>query len=543
MEVSQPQLDESGTENLLYETCIDVIEKRTGVDSLQNAYQNAQEELKETRTDFDLTVSEQSKKIQLATRNLVAQINNAFDEYKSILDKIGLYFHSFDQKSLEESSQKLPEISDKLEKLFFEYRDLALTSMGPSKIASLNLVVDTMNRINKGEDLFEKLAFHVESESLVLEDIMEEMEQGEETEELLARKEASLKFLEAMDTIAEFLETDDESLFDRAEKELNQAVEMYNSLPGVIDHQDLAKSPTRSPLANIVINSAKGLKDGSVTPEFFGEALQRLWDELDMMKFRFNTLSGTQEESSMVQEESEILEEIIIAYEEVLNEYFDALETWNLENFDELEEKLKNIVLELYESMKAFERISESEGKIPCVHCGNYNPAGSRFCEKCNFKLPEIAQEKSSRLDMKEGGQVNIAGEEAPVMTQNVKELFESAQMAAEGKMDFDEFVGVIEWMESLLQQAYKAAGPIPPTKLEKLKGDEKDKIQKVDSLLKEASDVYQKGLEEFEVGLSFFRQFAEGGSHDSIQAGSRMIMQGMGKLQKVQKVTEAFVK
>jgi hypothetical protein len=51
-----------------------------------------------------------------------------------------------------------------------------------------------------------------------------------------------------------------------------------------------------------------------------------------------------------------------------------------------------------------------------------------------------------------------------------------------------------------------------------------------------ELADMYVQGLEDFEVGLSFLRQFFVDGSPQAIQAGKQLIWQGMGKLQKISK-------
>lgn len=530
-------------ENFLYEACLDVIEGSAGVDELQNAHGIAVSELKETRKDFNFTLSGQSRKVQHACKKLVAQINETFDEYEHLLETSGSYFQTFDKSILENSLEKILSVSEKLDRQFYDFRDTALAAMGPTGLPGLNLVIHITGKIRNNEEMRDDPLFHISRESELMESLLAEMEQAEQTEELAARKEAAMHFLDAMDALVDHLESGDRALLDVAIQELNTAAEMFNSLPGVVNPEELAKSPTQSPLANIIINSVPGLISGEISQDFFGDILQRLWDELDLLRFRYNAISRAPAESSRVEEESEILEDVITAFEEVLNEFFDAMDNWKPDRFASLTEKLKTIVDELYQSMKSFQNIAETEGKTPCVKCGHFNSPGIRFCEKCNFKLPVIAGEKQRRLDMKEGEAAGTGEQTGPVMTENVRKLFESAEMAAEGKIPPEEFSEVVNWMENLLSQAYKAAGPVPPIEVEKLQGKEKETAGSIDKLLKEASDIYQRGLEDFEVGLSFFRQFADGGSSESIRTGKQMIMQGMDKLQKVQKATEVFTK
>ncbi len=528
-------------ENFLYEACLEVIEGTAGVDELQNAHEIAASELKETRSDFNFTLSGQNRKVQHACRKIVAQINETFDEYEHLIETSGSYFHTFDKSILENSLEKILNLSEKLDRHFFEFRDTALAAMGPTELPGLNLIINIADRIRNNETMKDDPLFHIQRESEIMESLLADMEQTGQNEEIGARKEATMHFLDAMDALTEYLESGEAAALDIALQELSIAAEMFNSLPGVVNRDELAKSPTQSPLANMIINSVPGLISGEINHDFFGNILQRLWDELDLLRFRYNAISRTPPESSRVEEESEILEDIITAFEEVLNDFFDTLENWKPNRFPELTEKLEAIVDELHQSMKSFQNISETEGKTPCVKCGHYNSPGIRFCEKCNFKLPVIAGEKQRRLDMKEGEAAGSNEQSGPVMTENVMKLFESADMAVEGKIPPEEFSDVVSWMETLLSQAYKAAGPVPPIDLEKLNGKEKDNAGNIDKLLKEASDIYQRGLEDFEVGLSFFRQFADGGSGESIRTGKQMIMQGMDKLQKVQKVTEIF--
>ena len=530
-------------ENLLYETCLEVLEGTAGVDELQSVHGNAVSELQETRAGFNFTLSGQNRKVQHACRKIVAQINESFDEYEKLLETSGSYFHTFDKNIIENTLERILTISEKLDRQFFEFRDTALAAMGPTGFPGINLIFYLAGKLRNDEEIEDDPLFHIERESEVMESILAEMEQAEQSEEIVARKEAAMHFLEALDALTEYLESGEREILDIALQELNTSAVMFNNLPGSVNQEELAKSPTESPLANIIINSVPGLIDGSINQDFFSDVLQRLWDELDLLRFRYNAISRTPAESSRVEEESEILEDIITAFEEVLNDFFDAMENWNPERFPALTEKLEAIVDELHQSMKSFQNIAETEGKTPCVKCGHYNSPGIRFCEKCNFKLPVIAGEKKRRLDMKEGEPAGSTEQTGPVMTENVRKLFESAQMTVEGKISPEEFSQVVNWMENLLAQAYKAAGPVPPVEIEKLQGKEKETAGNMDKLLKEASDIYQRGLEDFEVGLSFFRQFADGGSDESIRTGKQMIMQGMDKLQKVQKATEVFTK
>jgi len=535
-------LEENEEESLLVKTCRDVIKDAAGVDEMQRVYDKTVSQLKETRIDFDITLSGQSRKIQKTCSQLASAINHTFDEYKRILDEMGSYFHSFDKEILAETLEKALDVSDRLDQYFLEFREMGLIALGPTQIPGLNLLLNTVNKIRNGEALDDTLAEHAEREETAIEKILEELEK-DPNEELESQAEAYLTLLDSIELLANYLESGNSDILEDAYAGLQEAARMFNSLSGVIDEEKMAQSPTSSPMANVIINSVPGLKDGSIPPEFFGDAVQRLWDELEMLRFRYNAIQRSPAESSMVEEESEILGDILIAFDDILTEYFDALDNWNLGSIDETTERLKLVIEELHTSMKTFQQISETEGKTPCVKCGFYNLPGLRFCKKCNFKLPVIAGEQKGGLDVREGSPAKLSRKEVPRMTENINRLFEAAKNASVGQISMEEFEEVIAWMESLLSQAYQAVGPIPPANLEKVKGKDREKIRKFDELIREAADVYAQGLEDFEVGLSFFRQFVNDGSTESVQTGMQMIWQALGKLQDVQRATGGLAK
>jgi hypothetical protein len=529
-------------ENILVSICRDVAGNMSGVDELQEVLEAAKTDLGEIRAGFDITLSGQSQKVQRACREIVTEINRTFDEYEGILKEINSYFHSFDSSSLLVSANRAAEISETLDRLLFEFRQIGLIALGPSGIPGLNLLISTTQRMLNGDLIYEKLLEQAEREGIYAAQMLQEPEIIAGTPESRARMQAWQAMVDVSEYLCSIAETQDISGLANAAAMLNETVAIFAAIPGNIDPETLSKSPTSSPVANIVINSFLGLKNGTVTPGFANDALGRLWNEMETIKFRFNAITRNPPDSSLVEEESEIVEDVIVAMEEALNEYNTCLETDDYKDVDEINEKLGAMIEQLEESMGIFREIADKESKTPCPRCGHFNIPANRFCEKCSFKMPAFAAEQAAGLDVSDSGQARAGEKQGPVMTENVNRLFEAASSVIEGKITIEEFENEVIRMEELLGVAYHAAGPVPHTKVDKFKQAEKERIAKYDRILQEASDVYVQGLEDFEVGLSFFRQYIAEGSSESIGAGMQLIWQGLGKLQEVHRVTEPFV-
>lgn len=523
--------------------CRDVAENRAGVDELQEILETARKNLGDIRAGFDMMLSGQSQKVQKACRDIVPEINRAFDEYERVMKDVGSYFHSFDKGSLKASASRVSEASANLDRLLFEFRQAGLIALGPSGVPGLNLLLNTVQRIQNGEQLQEKLMEQAEREGIYSQQVVQELKAAGRNPENMAKAEAWQTVSDAADLLVAYVQSGDYKSFEDAQILLNDAVIRFEELPGAVDQEALSKSPTASPVANIVINAFLGLRDGVIPPEFAAEALGRLWNDMETIKFRFNAITRNPADSSLVEEEAEIVADVIAAMEEALNEYDACLDNGSYEPLDEINEKLTAMIEQLEESMGIFQELADKENKTPCPKCGHYNYTINKFCEKCSFKLPAFSGEQAAGLDVSDSGQARAGEKQGPVMTENVQRLFECANSVIAGKVSLDEFDREVSMMEELLAAAYNSAGPLPHTNTEKYKQADKDKIAKFDSVLKEASDVYVHGLEDFEVGLSFFRQYIEGGSSESISTGMQLIWQGLGKLQDVYKATEPFVR
>jgi len=526
-------------ENLLIEACRGLIDNRIKLEDFNRIYDRAKTDLKDLRKDFDGTLSPQPDNVKRTCQVIIRDINRAFDEYERELNEIKSYFHTFDKNILENAISRIGELSNMLDQYLFEFRENALIALGPSRIPNLNLFFHTVYNIQQGMESTDKLAYYVEREGPIVEQLLDELDSREQTQEIVAQKTAYIHFLETIDILAEYLESEDAELLESAGKLLNQTVEMFKSAGDSFDLDKLSKYPTQSPSANIIINLSSGLLDGRTPPELFAENLDRLWEELELTRYRFDTIRRNPGDSRLVEEEAEIVGETLVAFEEVLTEYFEALENWNLQYIEETNEKLKSVIMQIHQSMEIFDGISKKEGKVICVKCGYFNPPGLRYCEKCNFKLPKIVSAESDFLNMKEGADVSSGGKTMPMMTENINRLFEAGTKVAGGEISIEEFEDVVIWMESKLEQAFQKAGPLPYTNPANLSPGEREKVKKMDEALKEAAEVYIQGLEDFEVGISFFRQYINTGNRQSIETGKQMIWQSAVKLQEVQKATE----
>lgn len=528
--------------SLLLQTIEDVMTGKADASSLSELIEKTRENLKDTRLDFDMVVSGQPSGIKDACKDSIAAVNRCFEEYTEALDETASYLSKFDKSILERVYDKIVRVSEELDRAFFEFRQEGLIALGPTRVPGINLLIHTSNRILDGEQLLDELREQVMKEGGVVEETFEELQQTWTGTEGEAYRKAYEAYLDTLDRLLEYFETQDKETLEKIVDSLVDVGQLFEEASGVGLQEELSREPTGSPLANIVINSAFGVREGTVDREFFARHLHLLWEELQGMKFKYNALLRTPPDSSVIEEESVIVGEILQMFEEALILYFDFLDTSRFDLIDEAAKKLEISIEEMQQSVENLQALSKREGKIPCVKCGHYNPSKNRVCEQCSAVLPAIANQATSTVDFVEGQRQTADGlQQQTVMTENVQKLFDAANSYARGEITAGEFESILSWMENLLQKSYQSAGPLPQVDVSK-KADRKRQKQ-FKQILGESADLYIQGLEDFEVGLSFLRQFLTDVSAQSMQAGMQMIWQGMGKLQEVQKVLEPLVK
>ncbi len=518
-------------EIMLIRAIDEVLQKSKDVGYLLDVLTDTKNELSNMRYEFDGILSEQPSSVKEACSETVGVVNRAFDDYFALLERLENIAGSFDEEALMEIKDEIFSVVERLDLAFFNFRQKALESMGPTLVPGINLIINTSKRILEGEDLASLLEEQVIREIQASEDFISEAE-----DEALDVVPFYEEYVKVLVDFKEYFDSKDVEKLKKLMERLEETGTLYKELTGIALYEKNSKSPTSSPSVNMVINCAIGVKKGELEAVIFEKHLRALWGELERMKFKFETMTRSPIKSPLLEEEAEITKDTISALEDVLLQYFEMLDSNNFDKAEELGDKLAAITKQLEKSMKNFEEMSAREGKILCIRCGHYNPPNRRVCEKCNASLLHFKEVEVSDIDFVEGD--TSVSRFKPAMTTNIEKLLETAQQYVEGVVSFEEFESVISWMEGLLESSYQYAGPVPD-----LKDKDKERAEQFKRMLEETADLYLQALEDFEVGLSFMRQVLQDRSIATLKSASHMIWQAVGKLQQVQKVTEPLVK
>lgn len=520
-------------ENILLRTIEDVLGNKAGASELSAVLETARQNLKDTRQEFDMTVSGQPPHIQGACKSIIFSINQFFEEYEKLFNELNSYVHTFDKSTLESIPERIDKVSLSLDKAFFDFRQKGLIAMGPTKVPGINLLIHTCGRILSGEKLEALLKEQAQREAGAIEETIAEMAAQPQGADFKAMREAFEMYQGNVSAILESADNPDLEKLKQMVRDLIRTGLTFDEAARIKEFKGEMEGPTRSPMVNRLIVASDALRDGSTDMDTFLGITQELWDQLESLKFKYNAILRNPPSSSVVEEEASFLGDTIQNFEETLNLIYDFTDTENYELLDEGLERLKALIAELEQSITIFRDISEREGKTPCVRCGHYNEPGARICEKCRFVLPIFSEKDHVGLDFVDGAGLPKAPEQESdhevVMTENVQKLFDAADGVTSGTVGRDEFEQALAWMERLLAEAYHSAVPVEAA-LSKTSDENARKT------MGELADLYVQGLEDFEVGLSFLRQFFADASPQAIQAGKQMIWQGMAKLQKISK-------
>jgi len=525
----------------------EVIKDEVGASELQRAVEESQRRLRETERSFDETYSAQPQNVHDACAEIAETIYGLFGEYETALSNLSEYAHTFDKEILTISEEILPEITSKLNEAFFNFRQTALTAMGPTLIPGANLLISTAKKILAGQDLGELLDKQISLEGYAAEGILEEFGDNPEDAHLADFFEHYLDWIDVLSSINESGSVKNLESWIKGMIDLAHAYGL--TLTETAEYEAGDRILAESPLAGAVITGARKLAEGKISTEEFLEHLKALRTQLDTLKFNYKMITGKPPASSRLEEEASLVGDTLQAFEEALDQYSYFIESRNRGVLEKAEETLIGVLEEFKESLEVFKELAEQEGKVPCIKCGHYNDPKSKICEKCSAMLPSANEDMGLGLNL-----VNKDIQQEPtfmqdtVMTDKVQELFTLAMQVSENKTppedlikkinSFDESIGHANRLVETLRQQ-KAKIEIPMTKEDEEEAEvDLSGLSESDRLFLEVSNTFEAGVKEFKEGLDLLREFAEAGSVEAMQNGISSIWQGMGKLQLVQRVS-----
>ncbi|MCR5661981.1 MAG: zinc ribbon domain-containing protein [bacterium] len=240
------------------------------------------------------------------------------------------------------------------------------------------------------------------------------------------------------------------------------------------------EGPTKMKHANFVLTMAEKWKNGQLDKDVFARGLEVFRKSTDSTWREVESLASIPNQCSGLNEQMEVTRE---AY----SRHFVAIDLFMrcIEGEEELYDEARSILIEaankLAECKEAFDKMGERANKIPCIRCGTLNEPSNRSCANCGAHLfiPSGMNNETSTISFQEdGGSIQAAGE--LVITQNLLKIFETVNAAAEGRLTPEEYLGVMNWFQDLVEENLIKMPPEPPLDDSTLNEEEKAQLQRI---------------------------------------------------------------
>lgn len=526
----------------MVETAHKVADGKARTENLIQRVEERERQYQDMRHSFNVTVSRESDEVKQFCRDTIHGVDRCFEEYFRNLDDIKTHARHFDREKLVEAADSLEENYNNLYMAFLAFRNDAMIARGPTSHGGMNTIINSVKRIQLGEEIQEQLKSEVEMEFFLAEQALQALEVVEANFFNQRLQRFYEEYLEILKDFEGYFEENDgemlQELLDRLEAEGNE----YRTVDVYYQSRVLSSEPTRLPMVNLALNCAKGYVKEECPVELFEYYLSELEQLYGSVRYRYEHILKTAQPGNEFQ--AELVERIDMALEEMadcMEGLYEVLETGDEEVLEKIRESIEKSAEIIAEAVDNFKRMTEEGSKIKCFRCGFENSPGRISCSNCNALLPVVEQKEAeqSLVDTVVGSSVVSKVKSGPVMTQYVHELFETASGFLEGEATPEEYSMLLSEMESRYQKAGSALKEPPKITPEMEKEMGREKAEKALDTLKKAAAAYQKGLNDFAEGLALMRKLLDNPTSYILEKGREAILRGMENLQKSQKLIE----
>lgn len=397
----------------------------------------------------------------------------AFKRHRQVLDQACRHVSGPPQE-LKRLSSELSLANGELDRCLSEHREAALVAMGPTRLAGVNSILRTIQQNRPPAAIGACLA----EERKRLEHGLAAPNLPEPVQEALTAMQehvGELLLLSTDPTQPRFREV--------AQSYYEVALKAQEAFSRAEAEAELERGPTPNAALNRLIHQVRAGQPAD--PEDVLGDIAGLRNQLASVARMLASSPRVNEIAARLEDSFERLEQAIEALQpQTLQDAVRAI----LESFEELSRAGREL-----------QQLSETEGKTPCVHCGQLNRSDFASCSKCGALLPRVARLRESLLDVSE------TGGQSPPMTQNLKRIMDAIGAFEDGSIGRPVFQDQVLWFRGLLTRALELwpAGQQPPAD-------------------------YLEALQDIEAGLSFLEQ-AEG-SGVMLDSGRALLLKGAAR-------------
>lgn len=314
-----------------------------------------------------------------------------------------------------------------------------------------------------------------------------------------------------------YAEKKDENVFNEMLKSTDDCIKEFKKITDDSEFNQMLKKPTNISYINFLINSILFMINKNYPEDIFKPALDLFNKEVSRIKLNFEEFKNKYNNSA----EKEAIESISLG----LNKYDEIKKSLELFKTRRAINYLDDTLKELVEmagyfekSHKIIEDFEIRKNQIQCIKCGHLNPKSKSNCEKCNFKLPQIIEDEEEYIeipmDYENVNKINI-------ISQNVKNLIDNAQLFKDAKITDIEFINKINDLKLKTEKAY---GQIQNSDFESafLEPDPNRDPETVS----EIKEKVIKAIDQFIDGLTEFEEYVKTKNEDTHQNAVNLLME-----------------
>lgn len=350
----------------------------------------------EMRRLFNVTVSGEKEDVKEFCRDAIQSADRYFEEYFQILDEIRAQARDFNENKLVESARKLEETYHNLSMAFLIFHNDAMIARGPSSHGGMNTIINSLLRIQHGEQIQEQLKKEIEMELFMGEQALIALEAVEDNFFNGQLRKFYEDYLSVLKNFDEYFETGDNEILNGFLDELEAIGIDYKAVDVYYQSRALSQGPTRLPMLNLALNCAENFIKNECPEELFQYYLSELDQLYGGVRYRYECILATNEpgDESQVYE----IEKLDRAMEDVadcLEGLYKILETRDENVFAGCREVIIKASDNVADAVDNFRRLAEEGKKLKCFRCGFENPPGRITCNNCNALLPVVEQKES----------------------------------------------------------------------------------------------------------------------------------------------------
>ncbi len=492
-------------------------------------------DMENARGDFSAQVARLSPAMQSAMQAEIAAVLSAYDAYRgglAFLERFAMLAGIQDLQAgmdqLEQATQALlVGLTD------FEARDLLLA--GPSQNPQVNLLARMARQRMAGELGEDSYRSALEISQAAALSLCREVEAGDLSvrDELPALEESVRAYRAALEL---FKTADDPGRLSQAALQLEEAISRLSDVGSRMAYRRLSSGPSKSPDFNLLGSAMRGFAEGMLPVEAYRQAIEDFRAGLMEADKQIGKVRAAARGSSTV---LGLIEQVAGA-SGTLKDFARELEACPtrqaaaslLADYDSLVPAVDAMV-ETFQSV--LERLDQAT-RILCLRCQHHNPPLSRSCENCHAQLPRMDGFVSqSSFAVLEGGA------EMPI-TEELHELFTAVNQVVEQKIDFEEFLVVVEAMKQFVndqEQQVRARAQKELDRRRKCRVSDAPENE-VLSFLEHGLDVITQGFDMIWTGLELMAGYPEQPNPATLMEAVRRTHQGFQHLYDLQQRIEA---